>query len=168
MLEQKPGTFDATVVDYGASTTKKGSPMVMIRFKYEDGDKDAHFINWYGTFASDKSSEITCEALAVCGWTTNSPADLAKGAGSGVLDETRQVSITLKNDEYEGKVRLKVAYINPPGGAGFRDSMGHAEAVKAFSGINIGAIAAQARKKHGTKPVPNLAPTFDPEEKVPF
>ena len=165
--EAKPGIYEAKINDYGVSTTKKGDPMAMLRFSYADSDGNNHFVTWYGTFGTDKSAEISCEALAICGYSSSNLADLAKGAGSGVLDENRVVSITLANDEYQGKVRLKVKYVNAPGGSGFRSKMEHSEAVQAFKGVNIGAAMALAKKKHG-KTIVNHAPTLDTEEEIAF
>jgi len=163
----KPGIYEAKVTDFGVGTTKKGDPMAMVRFGYVDSDGDSHSATWYGTFGTEKSSEISCETLAVCGYTSNNLADLAKGAGSGVLDENRVVSLTLANDTYEGVTRLKIKYVNPPGGAGFRSSLEHSEAVKAFKGVNIGAAMAMAKKKH-QKTIVNHAPVLDTDEEIAF
>lgn len=172
---RKPGVYDAKVADYGIGKTKTGKPMAMIRFAYQDAENQTQQINWYGTFSSDKAAEISSEALAVCGMSSNNPADLAKGQGSGILDETRTISITLKNDTWEGTTRLKVAYVNPPGGGGFRDTLEHGDAVQAFSGLNLGGIMASARQKH-TKTIVNHAPgangapapEFNENEEIPF
>ena len=147
----KAGNFEAAISDYGVMKSKSGLPMAMIRFQIVDNDGDNHFLTWYGTFKEGKAAEITSEALAVCGMTSNNPADLAKGGGSGVLKDGGIVSITVKMEEWEGKVRPKIAYINPPGGAGFRDSMEHGEAVQMFAGMNLGGVMAEARKKHAPK-----------------
>ncbi len=163
MSEIKAGTYEAKITDYAITKTKKGAPMAMIRFSFNENQS----ITWYGTFSSEKSSEITCEALAVCGWTTNNPADLAKGAGSGVLDENKAISIVLASEEWEGKTTMKVKYINQAGGSGFRDKMSQAEAAQLFSGLNLGGVAAAARKKH-TKVLPNFAPKMDVDEPIPF
>lgn len=157
------GTYEAKIQDYSVGETKKGDPMAMIRFQIFDAEGVAHSITWYGTFSSPKAQEITCEALAVCGWTTKNPADLAKGAGSGVLDEKRTVSLTIAPDTYNGKTRMKVKYINPPGGGGFRNKMEHKDAVKLFNGLNLAGIAAEVQKKHKS-----AAPTVDTEEPIPF
>jgi len=165
--ELKSGTFEAKVKDYGVTKTRKGDPMAMVRFEIVDADGDGHNITWYGTFSSEKAAEITCEALAVCGWTTKNPADLAKGSGSGVLDEDKIISLTIASDTYEGKTRMKVKYVNPPGGGSFRNQMDHGEAVQMFNGLNLSGIAASVQKKH-KKEVVNHAPKFDTEEPVPF
>lgn len=167
MKEIKAGVYTAQISDYAITKTKKGLPMAMIRLVFQDSEKESHSITWYGTFGSEKASEITCEALAVCGWTTNNPADLAKGFGSGVLAENKEISITVASEEWEGKTTMKVKYINPVGGQGFRDKMSQAEAAQLFSGLNLGGVAAAARKKH-TKVIPNMAPKFDADEPIPF
>jgi hypothetical protein len=165
--ELKPGIYDANVSDYGVTETKKGDPMAMIRFQYLDQDGDMHFATWYGTFTHEKSKEISCDVLALCGYSSNNLADLAKGKGSGVLSEHKKVSITLTAEEWEGKTRIKVKYVNPPGGSGFRSQMTHADAVKKFAGVSLGAAMIEAKKKYG-KEIKNEAPTFDSEEPIPF
>lgn len=168
MKELKPGIYEAKVSDYGVAETKKGDPMAMMRFTYADGDGDNHFITWYGTFGSEKSKEISCQALALCGYTSSNLADLAKGKGSNVLDESRLVSITVAQEDWEGKTRMKVKYVNPAGGAGFRNQLTHQDAVKKFKGVSIGAAMAEAKKKHTTKAIVNHVPTFETDEPVPF
>jgi hypothetical protein len=163
MTEIKAGVYDAKVIDYSVGKTKKGDPMVMVRFAIAENQA----LTWYGTFSSEKSAEITCEALAICGWSTKNPADLSKGKGSGVLDEKRTVSLTIAPDTYDGKTRMKIKYINPAGGGGFRDKMEHKEAVTLFNGLNLAGIAAAAQKKH-KKEIVNHAPTLDTEEPIPF
>lgn len=153
----RPGVYESKIVDYGVMKTKADKPMVMIRFLYADESGTDQYINWYGGFSTEISAEITCKSLATCGWTTNNPADLAKGKGSGVLDEKRFLSITLANEEYNGKTSLKVKYINPPGGDGFRNKMSQADAVKMFAGMNLGGTAAKARAGQ-KKEIPNMAP----------
>lgn len=163
----KAGTYEAKVVDYGVTKTKKGDPMVMVRFTIYDAEGSAHNITWYGTFSSPKSQEISSEALAVCGMKTKNFAELANGAGSGVLDQNKVVQLTVVNEEWEGKTRTKVKYINPPGGGGFRDKMSKADAAQLFSGLNLAGVAATAQKKF-VKEVVNHAPKFEKNEPIPF
>lgn len=165
--EIKAGVYEAKVSDYGLTTTKKGDPMAMIRFQFVDGDGASHFITWYGTFTHEKAQEISCEVLALCGYASTNLADLAKGAKSGVLNENKVVSITLAPEEWEGKSRMKVKYVNPAGGSGFRSQLSHGDAVQKFKGVNIGAAMAAAKKKH-QKEIVNHAPTIDKDEPIPF
>jgi len=148
------GQFDAKVADYGIGTTQQNKPMAMVRFDYLDKDNHPHSINWYGSFNEGKAMEITAEALTLMGFRGTNPADLAAGSGSGVLNEQNQVSITIKPDTYDGKTRMKVAYVNPLGGGGFRDLMDKGAAVQAFSGINCGAAFAAAQQKVGQQNQP--------------
>jgi hypothetical protein len=166
--KQKPGTYEATVTKHGISVTKAGKPMATIRFKYKDDEGHDQFITWFGSFASDKATEITAEALAVCGMTSNNPADLTKPVESGVLDTTRKVQLTCDFEEYNGERRFKVKYVNPIGGASFRNAMSETDAVKAFAGLNVGGALAAARKKYPAPQVKNHAPTFDADEPIPF
>ena len=166
-MEIKAGVFQAKVVDYGVTKSKAGDPMVAVRFQIFDTEGQSHNITWYGSFKSPKSQEISAEALAVCGMKTKNFAELTGGAGSGVLDENRIVSLTLANEEWNGNVRLKVKYINPVGGSGFRDKMDKADAAKLFNGLNLSGVAATAQRKH-IKEIVNHAPKFEAEEPIPF
>ena len=160
----KAGVYEAKVEDYAVGKTKKGDPMVMVRFQVYNTEGESHTVTWYGTFSSPKSQEITFEALAVCGMKTKNPAELTKGKGSGVLDEKKIVTLTLVSEEWEGKSRIKVKYINSPGGSGFRDKMSQADAAQLFNGLNLGGVAAAAQKKQ----LVNHAPKLDTEEPIPF
>lgn len=170
--EIKAGVYEAKVADYGVTKSKAGDPMVAIRFQIFDKEGDTHHITWYGSFKTPKSQEISAEALAVCGMKTKNFAELTNGAGSGVLDEKRIVSVTIASEEYQGKTRMKVKYINPPGGGGFRDKMNKSEAAQLFNGLNLAGVAAAAQKKH-IKEIVNHAPKSEPpkmdtEEPIPF
>lgn len=173
-----PGTYEATIVDYGIQIKEGKAPSAMIKFSFMDDMNTPQTINWFGSFNATINpgktmcaADITCAALAACGWTTNNPSNLAKGAGSGVLNEKMPVSITIANEEYNGKTTMKVKFINPVGGAGFREKITEADAVKAFAGMNLSGIAAKAREKY-KKPIPNMAPKkvngMDDDEIIPF
>lgn len=167
-MEIQPGTYDARVVDYGVIETKAGKPGVTVKFEFADQDGTMQRLSWWGYFASERNSEITCETLAILGWSTNDPSDLAQGAGSGILDEEKEVSIVVAPETWEGVTRMKIKYINALGGT--MERMEKAEAKKLFNGMNLSGLAAAARKKHGAgqKTVPNMAPKFDDSEEIPF
>lgn len=167
-MEIQAGTYDARVVDYGVTSSKAGVPGVYVKFEFEDMDGIRKALSWYGYFKNEKNSEITCNSLAILGWSTNDPSDLAQGPGSGVLDEENEVSIVIEPNTYEGVTRMQVKYINQIGGAVVR--MEKAEAKKLFNGMNLSGLAAAARKKYGTaaKTVPNMAPKFEQDEEIPF
>lgn len=75
----------------------------------EEGVDTGETIDWVGTFASEKSNEITIKALRNCGWKTDDIANL-----NGINDN--EVELDIQFDEYNGERRLKVKWVNKPGG----------------------------------------------------
>ena len=71
-------------------------------------------IAWFGYFATEKNAKRTIESLRYCGFKGE---DLA-AAGEQTLDQ--RVSLTIEHDEYDGKVRAKVAWVNGQGGGGYK------------------------------------------------
>jgi hypothetical protein len=167
-MEITAGTYDAKVVDYGVIETKAGKPGVTVKFEFTDQDGTTQRLSWWGYFASEKNSQITCDTLALLGWSTNDPSDLAQGAGSGVLDEKREVSIVVAPETWEGVTRMKVKYINALGGN--MERMEKFAAKKLFSGMNLAGLAADARKKYGavSRGAQNTPPKADLDEELPF
>lgn len=92
----------------GQSKEKK-TPYIQIRFRVEDGADQGKEITWFG-YLSDKAIENTADTLAkVFGFN----GDLnALYAGKQTL-EGMQARITVEAEEYEGKQRFKVKWLNP-------------------------------------------------------
>lgn len=83
-----------------------GTEQVAVSFKYletvgpfEKGDS----ITWYG-FLTDSTFDRTVESLRNAGWSGNNLADLSTVRGVVVL--------VLEEDEYNGRVRTKVKWVN--------------------------------------------------------
>jgi hypothetical protein len=89
---------------------------------------------WYGYF-TEASAEYTVKALRTMGWQGDDLSDLSSIRGV-------EVSIVVEHEDYEGKMRAKVRWINPPGsGAILKEQMSEDEA-KSFAAKMKGRIRA--------------------------
>lgn len=101
----QPGKYTAVAVaeDVQWGKTKTDKVQVAIPFRIEEGQHAGHTITWFGFF-TEKARERTLESLRFCGWKGNDLANL------GPLDQ--QVEIVVDEEEYDGKVRTKVQWVN--------------------------------------------------------
>src|SRR5579862_677136 len=106
-----PGYYRARAIEWALGKTDKGNRQVAVRFQtFDDEDRPGEAITWYGYF-TEKTAERTLESLQHCGWTGDDITDL-----SGI--ERNEVQLVVENEEYEGKVHARVAWVNLPGGGG--------------------------------------------------
>lgn len=107
------GRHEVLIVSHGLSVATTGTHQVYVEFVAENGDT----ITWYGAL-TDKALEYTIKALEVCGW---DPAEhdgrIDSLNGTQILADNR-VDIVVEPETYNGKTRLKVKWINEPGGGG--------------------------------------------------
>ncbi len=94
--------------------TNNGKNQVVVNFEILDGEDAGQTIAWFGYFATEKNAKKTIESLRACGFKGD---DLA-ACGDQVLEQ--RVSLVVEHEEYEGKVKAKVAWVNSTGGGGFK------------------------------------------------
>ncbi len=123
------GTHDVHVKEtYLGKSKVKGTPYVGVVLQDDQGCT----LTWYG-YLSDAAVERTIQVLQDIGW--NAEEDNWEVAA---LDATPRLvnvacQIVVEDEEYEGKVRPKVKWLNPEGGGtGVRETMAPEE-VKSFS-----------------------------------
>ena len=117
------GTHKAKVVDheFGIANDKE---QVALMLQIVGGDHDGKSIAWFGYF-SDKTAERTLESLRYCGWDTDDLAQL-----DGIYKN--EVEIVVEDEEYQGKWRSRVKWINRASKLSLKNTM-DANALKAFS-----------------------------------
>lgn len=141
MLPQ--GTYAATARG-GALTESqnKRTPQVVVEFEITSAEWAGERITWVG-FLTDKTTERTIESLRYAGWKGTDLADL-----SDLLSkDTPVIELVIEHEEYEGKTRARVQWVNRIGGR-----MGAAlpaEQAKQLSAKMRGAIAAVDAKLRG-------------------
>lgn len=97
------GKFRGVVVDAECGQSKKGAPQVVVEFQLETGDH----IRWYGGLV-DKGRKHALKAFEALGF--HGPLSAVKQLVG------READLVLEEEEWEGKKRVKVRWVNKAGG----------------------------------------------------
>jgi hypothetical protein len=111
----KSGTYVARATDWDLGTTDNGKDYIGVFFKIEEGEFLGETITWYGYF-TEKTEQRTIESLRYCGWEGH---DFTKLEGLS----RNPVKIVIDEEEYEGKKRLKVQWVNRLGSMAIKNTM---------------------------------------------
>jgi hypothetical protein len=142
MLPETKATYSARAIGcyFGrAGENGSGNAQVFVPFRISFADGDEH-ITWSGTLPTDggKAFQITIKALRTLGWQGDDLADLDDLDEEGAAKLLpNQVDIVCDMDDYNGESRLKVKWVNPPGGVRM--------AKHALAGSDLKTFAAQMR-----------------------
>lgn len=146
MSDVQAGKYTAKILDYGIGITKAGDPTVVVRFGFGQGQS----LIWNGSLKEGKAQEITIKALLTLGLSNEDNLEaLADGIDSNLLDINREVEIDVQPDTYEGKTRMRIAWINPLGGSTFRNAMSKNEFKIKLGGMNLKAAVKAAKLERG-------------------
>jgi len=111
-------TYRARAVTAALGYTQGGKPQIAVDFVLLDGgylsQNDfaiGQHITWYGYFG-EKSIEQTMKALRACGWSTDSIDDLTG------FDANEVSLVLVEENDQQGYPRIKVRWVNAPGGVG--------------------------------------------------
>lgn len=98
-----PGTYKARAVSAAMEKSgEKGSDQVHVNFRLESGEE----LDWFGYF-TEKTESRTLESLVLCGWNGE---DFITFAGITAND----VNVVIEHEEYKGKMRARIAWVNDP------------------------------------------------------
>lgn len=134
---REAGYYDARPVQAALGYTKNGAECVGVELEFLD---NGQHMTWYGYF-TEASTERTIESLRFCGWTGEDLSDLSEIGSQNVT-----VQATVEQDEYNGEVRAKVAWINRGGGLALSNPLDERQA-KAFAARMKGSVMAYDQKK---------------------
>lgn len=138
------GRHDVEVVSHVLGKSGTGTHHVAVLFQDEAGDR----ITWYG-YLSDAALERTVASLQNLGW---NPAEhggrIDSLNGTGILAGAK-AEIVVENEEFDGKVRPKVKWVNAPGG-GLGSGLEAAEADIFAASLRQKILSAAAPKPNGT------------------
>jgi len=151
------GTYTARAVAGGLGFAKTGTPQVAVELQITDEHFAGETITWFGYF-TEGTHERTIEALRTLGWRTDDLDNL-----EGISDN--EVKVVLKEDEYEGKIQLKVAFINRPGGLALKTPMSPQQAkdfARQMKGTVLSVAPSGKQAPAGSRPVAKL-PTARPQ-----
>jgi len=151
-----PGTYAAKVAQTQMGRAQSGKEQLGIQWAIEGGET----IWSYHYFSSPKALDITVDTLRAIGWDpieNGWALDCINGTNRLVGQEAQLV---LSEQEYDGKVRVKVQFVNNiNGGGGLRDTMTEDEVTAFVAGL-------RQRAGVSSTPAPAQAPTDD--DVVPF
>lgn len=105
------GTYRARCLETDLGSSKTGKEQIMMNFQItEEGQWCGK--HWSGYFYfSDKAADYTFEKMRNAGWQGDDLADLSSLSPSNV-----ECLIVISHEEYEGKTRVKIDYVNKLGG----------------------------------------------------
>lgn len=129
------GRHRATCFEFEFPEPASGkSQGIALGFRLSDGDVDQGRIITAWKYFSDGALPYTLEALRACGWRGDNPAEIT------IADLASEVELVVQHEEYEGKWRAKVSFINPLGG-------GMVKAEKRLEGQGLKSFGAAMRAK---------------------
>ena len=111
-------TYRAKATAAALGYTQGGKPQVAIDFVLLDGGYLSQWegaigqhVTWYGYFG-ENSITHTMKALRTCGWSTDSIDDLTG------FDQNEVSLVLVEENDLQGYPRIKVRWVNAPGGTG--------------------------------------------------
>ncbi len=146
------GKYPAKAISWEFGQTAKGENQIGILFALSEAPDTR--LTYYGNFG-DKSLPHTMKALRACGWKGSDLADLFGGQGG--LD-TNEVLLVVENEEWQGKVRAKIKWVNPLGGVSMANPLDQA-GIKAFAASMKAKIVALDPASAKVKAAPKSVPT---------
>lgn len=109
----QPGTHLVHVKSHVLAKTSTGKEQLAVTFEDENGD----LITWYGYF-TDQAIQRTTESLKILGWKPEEHDYRVASLHGTDLLVGAEAEIVVENEEYDGKTRPKVRWVNSPGSAG--------------------------------------------------
>lgn len=134
------GTVKARAKEWALGHSSTGKEQIAVLFELTSGEHAGQSITWFGYF-TDGAVDRTLDSLRYCGWQGDNLAELDS------LD-ANEVELVLAEEEYEGKVRTKVQWVNRPARLALKEQMSAAQAA-AFAQKMRGKAVAH-RQKHST------------------
>jgi len=98
------GRHTVKPVEWGLTKTSSGKPNVFITF--------TNGLTWFGSLNEGKAREFTIRSLVNCGFRSDNLKALDM---PNALDTNSDVSIVVAHEEYNGKTRARVQWVNKMG-----------------------------------------------------
>lgn len=150
------GTYRAHAGERLLGKTTKGFEQVAVECIVDQPGFEGQSITYYGFF-SEAAFQYAVNSLRAMGWEGDDLADLSTVG-------KKPFSIVVKHEEYEGKLRAKVQFVNGDGVA-MKNVMGTDE-VKKFAASMRSKIAALSPTVRATPKA--VAPTQNTTSDIPF
>lgn len=152
-----PGTYDATVANWGVVQKDGKQPRIFITFAITDNG-EARTIDYRGGITGD-GFKYTLEALSVCGFNGSDLAGLAQGKEGGALKAGQLVEIVVNHRPSQDGAKTfdNVKFVNRKGGAKFQGLMDATTAKAALGTDEIKAQILAFREAKGMPEAPKPA-----------
>lgn len=156
----EPGTYKGRCIEDVTQPARLGrssggNEQIALAFELYSPDGDTlGTMDWIGTFAPGKTTDITLRALDACGWTGADPSDL-----TGITDNEVELVVQREADQ-NGVERTRIRWVNRPGAGRieFKTKLG-AQETKALGAQLKGQIAAMRAARGGRSgPAPSGVP----------
>lgn len=141
------GTFKARAKEWALGLSSTSKEQVAVLFEITQGEHAGKSLTWFGYF-TEQTTDRTLDSLRHCGWDGDNFVEL-KGL------DANEVEIVVDEEEYEGKTRTKVQWVNRPSRLAMREQM-NGQAAAAFAAKMRGR-ALQHKAKYGAQPAPTAA-----------
>jgi len=136
------GTHKARAKEWALGISSTNKEQIAVMFEFVGGEHDGKHITWFGYF-TDGTVDRTLESLRHCGWESDSLAELDTLGNC-------EVELVIEDEEYEGKWRSKVKWVNRVAKLALKEQMNAAQ-VAAFAARMRGKTVA-SKKKYGAPP----------------
>lgn len=145
--------------------TQGGKPEVAIAFSILTPGASHSSLTWHGYF-TEATEARTIESLRIAGWRGDDLSQFADGYDFPA--EAPEVELVVEDEEYEGKVRTKVQWVNRAGGPAVKTPL-TGDKAKAFAAAMRDKFRAHdaANGKRTPTPKPAAAPA-KPLDDIPF
>ena len=145
------GRYKCRATEAALAFTSQGAPQVAVDIVIteEESEYCGQHRTWYGSF-TEKSTERTLQSLRILGWKGDDLSDL-----TGIDENEAYVTITHEEDQ-NGELRDRAAFINANAGLAIKTPMDEGEA-KAFAERMKGHVLAH-NAKSGASSSPNAKP----------
>lgn len=138
MAKITSGNYVAVAESFDFGVSSNGNDFIKLSFKIIEGEFADQYLTWFGYF-SEATHKRTLESLRYCGWSGTTIDEAMAGLGS------QKVRIVVEEEEYNGKSRLKVQWVNKVGAP--------KEAQNRLDGGGLAALNARLSSAISTTPV---------------
>lgn len=145
----KNGRYRAKGIEGALGFTSGNKEQVAVLFELLEGEYAGVRMTWHGFF-TDKTTKRTIEALRNCGWEGN---DLTNLGGIN----RNEVELVIENEEYEGKTRPKVQWVNAIGRIALSATM-PVDQAKAFA-LRMKGLVVKTTQEMAEPKQPSAGPT---------
>lgn len=144
-----PGTYIARAVSAELGYTSGGKEQVGVTFEIAEGEHKGNRLGWYGYFHTEDTSNRTLESLEIAGWTGEGRFQEFRGLGS------TECQIVVSHNEYQGKTRVKVDWVNRIGGAFMKSQMDQTQRDSFEARIESAMMARKTKREQEAAEGPN-------------